>query len=214
MDSSFLLVEPNDILRSGLSCALAERRRIQRITEIIDPARAVAAAEHDRFSIAILGAGIPEVMRYDLLERLARATPQTQCILILGGGTWAEIERATSSRAMGVVCMETPARELWAAVESVQRGHRFIGRVLQQRLYASLRLGSTRAAGSIDSLTRREQTILNRIGQGSSNREIAAELGLSQRTVDSHRTRLMRKLGVNKTAALVRFAVREGLIEA
>jgi DNA-binding NarL/FixJ family response regulator len=211
MELSFLLVEPNDILRSGLSCALARRPRIHRITEAIEPARAMAAAQREQFSVAILGAGIPEISRYEILDRIS---VHTACILILGDVSWSALERATKSRAIGVLCMESSARELWAAVESVQRGNRFICRTLQQRLYASLRVGSAPGSPSIDSLTQREQTILSRIGTGGSNREIAVELGLSQRTVDTHRTRLMKKLGINKTAALVRFAVREGLIEA
>jgi DNA-binding NarL/FixJ family response regulator len=213
-ESSFLLVEPNDILRSGLSCALAERRLIQRITEATDSGRALAAAEHERFSIAILGAGISEAARYELLDLLASTPGHPQCIVILAHVTWPEVERATGSQAMGILCMESSTQELWAAIESLQRGKRFVCRTLQQCLYASLRPGSAPPAGSIGSLTGREQLILNRIGAGDSNREIAAELGLSQRTVDTHRTRLMRKLGVNKAAALVRFAVREGLIEA
>jgi DNA-binding NarL/FixJ family response regulator len=213
-ESSFLLVEPNDILRSGLSCALAHRRRIQRITEVSDSARALAAAEREHFSIAILGAGISEAARYELLARLTTPSVQLGCIMILANVTWPEVQRATGSQALGILCMESSARELWAAIESIQSGKRFVCLALQQRLYESLRTGSTPAAGSIGTLTRREHLILNRIGAGESNREIAAELGLSRRTVDTHRTRLMRKLGVNKAAALVRFAVREGLIEA
>jgi len=214
VESSFLLVEPNDILRSGLSCALAERRCIQRITEATDSERALVAAERERFSIAILGAGISEAARHELLDCLTSTSAHTRCIVILGSVTWPEVERTVGSQAMGIVCMESSTQELWEAVESIQRGRRFICRTLQQRLCASLRPGSTPAVGSIRSLTRRERLILNRIGAGDSNREIAVELGLSQRTVDTHRTRLMRKLGVNKAAALVRFAVREGLIEA
>ena len=214
MESTFLLVEPNDILRSGLSCALAQRRRVQRITEVTGPARAMAAAAREKFSIAILGAGLSESERYDVLDFFTRTSTHTGCILILSDASWSELERATKSQAMGVLCMESSARELWSAVESVQRDNRFICRTLQQRLYASLRLGARHSLRSVAALTRREQAILTRIGAGGSNREIAEELGLSRRTVDTHRTRLMQKLGINKTAALVRFAVREGLIEA
>ena len=207
VEPSFLLVEPNDILRSGLSCALAEQRSVQRITEATDSARALAAAQRERFSIAILGAGIPEIARYEILDLIA---VHTACILILGDTSWPALERATKSRAMGVLCMECPPRELWAAVESIHRGNRFICRPLQQRLYTSLRVGSTPDSPSIHSLTQRERTILRRIGAGDSNREIAAELGLSRRTVDTHRTRLMRKLGVLQPdqLALVEQAVR------
>jgi DNA-binding NarL/FixJ family response regulator len=213
MQSNLLLVEPNDILRSGLSCALAERRRIHRITEATDPARALVAAEREQFSSAILGAGLADDERYDLLACLTRSV-RTGCIMILRGESWSEVERATRSIAIGILCMDSSAQELWTAIESAERGNRFICRSLQQQLFASIRVGANARIGSADPLTKREHTILHRIGMGGSNREIAAELGLSRRTVDTHRMRLMRKLGVHNTAGLVRVAVREGLIEA
>jgi DNA-binding NarL/FixJ family response regulator len=214
MESNCLLVEPNDILRNGLSCALAERRSLARITEARDCARGLSAAEREPFSIAILGAGLEDDERHDLLGSLARVSPRACCILILCDDSWSEVERAMRSRAVGILCMDSPAQELWTALESAQRGVRYICPSLQRRLLASLGIGPGAPARSPASLTKREHVILNRIGMGGSNREIAAELGLSRRTVDTHRTRLMKKLGVHNTAALVRFAVREGLIEA
>ena len=214
MESHILLVEPNDILRSGLCCALTEHRSVRRITEATDPAQALAAAERDDFAIAILGANLASGSRCDLLDRLAQVSTRTACIVILRDERWPEVERIAASRAMGILCVDSSAQELWAAVESLQRGHRYVCSSIQQRLVASLRSSSNPRTPCADSLTKRESTILRRIGSGGSNRDIAAELGLSQRTVDTHRTRLMRKLGVHNTAGLVRFAVRQGLIEA
>ena len=213
MESHILLVEPNDILRSGLCCSLAEHCGGQRITEASDPAQALAAAERGDFAIAILGANLASGSRCDLLDRLAQVSTRTACIVILRDERWPEVERIAASRAMGILCVDSSAQELRAAVESLQRGARYVCSSIQERLVASLRIGSNSKTGCTESLTRRESTILSRIGRGGSNREIAAELGLSQRTVDTHRTRLMRKLGVHNTAGLVRFAVREGLIE-
>jgi two-component system invasion response regulator UvrY len=214
MESNILLVEPNDILRNGLSCSLAQSRRIRRITEATDPARALAAAERERFSVAILGRGLADDARHDLLDRLVRACAHTRCIVIVRGESHGEVARAIVSRAAGILCGESSAQELWAAIESADRGTQYVCRTLQQGLLASLRLGPNPRIGSFCSLTNRERTILSRIGLGESNREIAAELGLSRRTVDTHRTHLMRKLGIHNTAGLVRLAVRERLIEA
>jgi len=213
MESGFLLVEPNDILRSGLCCALMEHRGIWPIAEAADPAQALDLVERESFAIAILGAGLADGSRYELLNQIAQLSQRTACMVVLRNESWSEIERTTASRAMGILCVDSSAQELRAAVESLQRGARYVCSSIQERLVASLRIGSNSKTGCTESLTRRESTILSRIGRGGSNREIAAELGLSQRTVDTHRTRLMRKLGVHNTAGLVRFAVREGLIE-
>jgi len=214
MESNILLVEPNDILRTGLSCLLAQSRRIRRITESTDPARALAAAERERFSVAILGRGLDGDVRHDLLDRLVQACARTRCIVIVRGESRIEVGRAIGSRAVGVLCGESSAQELWAAIESADGESRYVCRSLQLSVLAALRLGTNPKAGSFSSLTNLERTILNRIGLGGSSPEIATELGLPRRTVDTHRTRLMRKLGIHNTAGLVRFAVRERLIEA
>src|SRR5207245_1234575 len=116
------------------------------------------------------------------------------------------------SEAAGILCGDDSTRELDAAIEAVHSGRRYLPHVLEQSLVKRLHSGT--AASARVSLTDRERTILHLIGEGESNVEIASGLGLSRRTVDTHRTRLMRKLGLHKTAALVRFAVREGFVEA
>ena len=214
MDLSVLLVESNEILRKGMSCALAQRRQIRRITEATDSTRALAAAEREHFEVAILGTGLTDEVQHALIASLRRICEDTRCILIMRAGSHRELERAIRSEAAGVLCGDSSARELWAAIESVRRGRRFWPHALEQGLLDRLRLGSGARAGVFSTLTGRERTVLHHIGRGESNVEIAAALGLSRRTVDTHRTRLMRKLGIHKTAALVRFAVREGLVEA
>lgn len=214
MDLSVLLVESNEILRKGMSCALAQGRRIRRITEATDSTRALAAAERERFEIAILGMGLADEVQHALIASLRRICEDTRCILIVRGGSQREFERAIRSEAAGVLCGDGSTRELWTAIESVRSGRRYWPHALEQSLLDRIRLGSGARTGSFNSLTDRERTILHLIGQGESNLEIAAALGVSRRTVDTHRTRLMRKLGIHKTAALVRFAVREGLVEA
>jgi DNA-binding NarL/FixJ family response regulator len=213
VDYRLLLVESNEILRKGLSCALAQSRRI-RITEVPDSEHAVAAAERERFEVAILGMGLSDEAQHALIASLRQIWEGTRCILIMRGASHRELERALRSTADGILLGDSSAQELWAAIESVRSGRRYWPRTLEQGLVDRLRPGFAAKTGSFGALTNRERTILHLIGEGESNLEIAATLGLSRRTVDTHRTRLMRKLGIHKTAALVRFAVREGLIDA
>ena len=202
MELSVLLVEPNEILRRGMSCALAQGPRIRRITEVTDSTRALAAAEYEPFEVAILGMGLTSEVQLALIAPLRRICENTCCIVIVPGGSQRELERAIRSEADGILCGDGSTRELWTAIESARSGRRYWPRALEQSLLERIRLGS------------RERTILHLIGEGDSNVEIAAALGLSRRTVDTHRTRLMHKLGIHKTAGLVRFAVREGFVEA
>jgi DNA-binding NarL/FixJ family response regulator len=213
MDHSVLLLEPNDILRKGLSCQLAQTRRI-RITEVANVERALRAAERESFTVAIIGLGIAGDERHVVVERIRRACADTACIVIVRGDRRLEIERAVCSQATGILCSESPCQELWSAIESVLSGRQHVSRFLQHGLLASLRAVPVGKAPSVTALTGREQTILCRISRGETNDEIAADLGLSRRTVDTHRQRLMQKLGLHRAAQLVRFAVREGLVEA
>src|SRR5574341_1039628 len=103
MDSSVLLVESNEIMRKGLSCALAEHRRIRRITEVPDAARALAAAQRERFEVAILGMSVVEDKRHDLIAALRRICDDTRCISIVRSGRERELERVIRSEAAGIV---------------------------------------------------------------------------------------------------------------
>lgn len=212
MVSRVLLVESNEILRKGMSCALAQSRHVCRISEVPDSERAVAAAERERFEIAILGMGLTDEAQHALIADLRRIWQDTRCILIVREESQREFERAVRSPAAGILFGDNSAEELREAIDSVRSGRRYWPRAFEQGLVDRLRPGA--GTGSLTPLTDRERTILHRIGEGESNLEIATALGLSRRTVDTHRTRLMRKLGIHKTAALVRFAVREGIVEA
>ena len=214
MDFTVLLVESNEIMLKGLSCALARHRGIRRITEVIDATRAIAAAERERFDVAVLGTGIGEEAQHGLVTGLRSIWPDTRCIMIVRGGSERELEKAMRSQASGVLLGNNSAEELWLAIELVRQGGRYWSRALEEGIVDRLRSGSSSNPGSFSSLTEREREILQLVGEGESNAEIAAALGLSRRTVDTHRTRLMRKLHIHKTAALVRFAVREGVVEA
>jgi two-component system, NarL family, nitrate/nitrite response regulator NarL len=212
MDHRVLLLEPNEILRKGLSCELAQTRRI-RITEAADVARAVAAAEHERFPVAVIGLGFADEERANAVDRIRRASADTACIVIVRGGRRLELERAVRSEAAGILSSDSPCSELWSAIESALAGRRYLSPFLEPEVLSSLRSGTGKVRRA-RALTPRERTILYRITQGQSHRKIAADLGLSRRTVDVHRLKLKQKLGLNRTAQLVRFAIREGLADA
>src|SRR5437899_12154307 len=103
MDLSVLLVESNEILRKGMSCALARGRRIRRITEAAESARALAAAERERFAIAVVGMGLEEEVKHGLITALRGICKDTRCIRVVRGESECEPDRALRAEAAGIV---------------------------------------------------------------------------------------------------------------
>lgn len=212
MDPIVLLAEPNEMLRKGLSCWLARNKRVRKIAEADNLRRALAVVDREKVDVAVVGMDLPDGSARELVEKLSQGDDTPRCILVVKQGRQTELSEALCSRAMGLIGESSSAEELQAAIDSVASGRRHVSRALERSLLASFRL-SPRTSGDLCALlTARERTVLRMIGEGDSNRRIAERLGVSARTVDTHRLRLMRKLGIHKTAGLVRFAIREGLV--
>lgn len=213
MDPIVLLADPNDLLRKGLSCWLARNKRVRKIAEASSIRQALVVADRDKVDIAVVGMDLPDGSARELVEKLSQGEGSTRCIVVVKRGRQTELNQAICSRAMGLLGESSSAEELQNAIDSVAGGRRYVSRSLERSLLATFRL-SPRSAGDLCAmLTARERTVLRMIGEGESNRLIADQLGVSTRTVDTHRLRLMRKLGIHKTAGLVRFAIREGLVD-
>ncbi len=213
MEPSVLLVERNDLLRKGLSCCLAKSRRIRRIAEAANAEEALEVVERDRIDVAVLGMDLAGATGVDVVERLAEGRSQTKFVVIVGEGGHGELDRMTGSRVLGLLGHGSSGAELLEAIECAASGRRYVSAALEDQLVCGVRSGGKgEARGNL--LTAREKTVLRMIGEGESNRGIAAKLGVSTRTVDTHRLRLMSELGIHKTAGLVRIAIREGFVEA
>jgi DNA-binding NarL/FixJ family response regulator len=207
--ASVLLVESNDILRKGLSCSLAASRCVGCVSEAENVSHALGIAERRKARVAVVGSSMLSEGG-DLLRRLEECAPGIRTIVIAHDETSASLDLAVRSGAMALLGCGSTRLELREALECVLAGRRYVAPRLRESLIGSI---VERRSSATTSLTKRERVVLQRIGEGDSNQEIAERLGVSRRTVDTHRTRLMRKLDIHKTAGLVRYAVREGLVE-
>ncbi len=210
MSVSVLLIESNEILRKGLSCSLAASSRVNRVVESDGSNSPVTLARREGVDLAFIGT---DAMREecDLVAEFRKLTPRVKCIVLAHDDSRAARYRAIRSGAAGVLGSMSTAVELWQALDSVLAGRSYVAPSFKRSLIA---FPDGDGGRSKQALTNRERSVLRLIGEGESNGEIAEHLGVSRRTVDTHRTRLMRKLDIHKTAGLVRYAVREGLVEA
>lgn len=199
-----LVVDDHPIVREGVRRILEAQKGLQVVGEASDGAGAIALAERLKPDVAVVDVGLPDMSGLDVVRHL-KAMDDAPVVLVLS--MYDDAEYAREARAAGAAAYVVKdsaatmlASQLWLAV-----GAR--GRVVQ-------RDGDTRASAQerIALLTPRECDVLRGIASGRTNKEMGAELGISPRTVETHRERLMRKLGVSTVAGLTALALEAGVV--
>ena len=207
MPIRLLLAEDHVMVRQGLR-VLLEQAGMVVIGEASDGPEALLLAHTHQPEVAVLDIAMPHLNGLETARRLREIVPQTKIIMLTMHTAEPYVLEALQAGAVGYVL------KMQAAVDIVQA----INAALQGAIYLSPRVTNavvqaylTGAPLPPDPLTSREREVLQRIAEGQTTKEIAAHLGLSVKTVESHRINLMRKLDIHETATLVRYAIRRGL---
>jgi two-component system response regulator NreC len=207
MPIQILLAEDHVIVRQGLR-ALLEQAGMAVIGEASDGPEALRIAHEQHPDVAVLDIGMPHLNGIETARRLREALPQTKIILLTMHTEDPYVLEAVQAGAVGYVLKTQATLDLVQAIRDVLQGEIYLSpRVSRTVVTAYL----TRSDLPPDPLTSREREILQLIAEGETTKEIAWRLGLSAKTVESHRIRLMRKLDIHETATLVRYAIRRGL---
>ncbi len=167
-----------------------------------------------RPDVTLMDLAMPDMNGMEATRKIKKQHPEIQVLALTMHSTDDYLFRALESGASGYVLKEADAAELATAVRAVHAGGAFIYPPLAKRLVEQflLRVGAGEERSSYGSLTSREQDILRFIGDGLTNEEIAEQLVLSVHTVQTHRSNIMKKLGLHNRAQLVTYAARVGLI--
>jgi DNA-binding NarL/FixJ family response regulator len=210
MPTHLLLAEDHVLVRQALR-VLLEQAGMVVVGEASDGLEALQLAHTHQPEVAILDIAMPHLNGLETARRLREAVPQTKLIVLTMHTDESYVFEALQAGAVGYVL------KTQAAVDIVQAIHT----VLQGAIYVSPRVTRTVVQAYLsgvalppDPLTSREREIVQRIAEGQTTKEIAADLELSVKTVESHRINLMRKLDIHETATLVRYAIRRGLTAA
>jgi DNA-binding NarL/FixJ family response regulator len=202
-----VVADDHAVVRAGVRAVLASEPDMAVVAEAGDAAAALAAVREHHPEVLLLDWTLPGDGRAALTQVRAEAPATRVCILSMhqDGAT---VREALGAGALGYVVKGAGIEHLVTALRSVAAGRRFLDAAAESGLSA----GPEPADDEWQRLTPRERLVLRRVAEGRTNREIATELSLSPKTVDTHRTNLMRKLGVHDAQALARFAVRRGLL--
>jgi DNA-binding NarL/FixJ family response regulator len=205
-----LIADDHDVVRSGLATILGSQTGWEVVAEAEDGRQAVQLAAETHPDIAILDYQLPLMNGVDATREIRAFQPQTEVLIFTMHESEPLIRELLEAGARGYLLKSDARKFLIAAVESLSL-HKpfFTGRVSEALLSAYLSKGHV----SESVLTTRERSVVQLIAEGHSNKEVAQLLGLNLKTVESHRASAMRKINVNSTATLVRYAIRNKLVE-
>lgn len=206
-----LIADDHGIVREGLRRLLESEPDFDVCGEASDGEDLLEQAERTRPDVVILDITMPRLGGLETLERLRKRLPSAKAILLSVHGDPPFVQSAVALGADGYLLKNGPASDVIEAVRAVVRGGSFFSPAIAREIVEQLRAPG-RGDDPFSVLSSREREILHMIADGLSAKEIAASLSISTKTVEAHRTSLMRKLGVRKATELVRYALRHGLV--
>jgi DNA-binding NarL/FixJ family response regulator len=209
MPTTVLLADDHAIVRQGLR-ALLERDGLQIVGEVSSGREAVRIARERRPDVAVLDFAMPLLNGLDAGREILQATRGTKVILLTMHTDDQYVLEAIRAGVKGYVVKTQAAADLIRAIEDVCRGLIYLSPTISQTVVQAF---LTKAEVPVDPLTPREREVLQLVAEGKRTKEIAQLLGVSVKTAEAHRGRLMGKLEVHGTAGLVRHAIRRGLIQ-
>lgn len=203
-----VLADNHALVRQGLK-ALLEREGFQVVGEASDGQELLRLVANVRPEIAILDISMPILNGIDAARELQKSSP-TKTILLTRHDEDQYVTEALRAGVKGYVLKNQAATDLVHAIREVCRGGIYLSPSISGTIVGAF-LSKTDLPA--DPLTSRERQVLQLVGEGKSTKEVATLLGVSIKTAESHRTRLMQKLDIHETASLVRYAIRRGLVQ-
>jgi DNA-binding NarL/FixJ family response regulator len=222
-DIRILLADDHDILRDGLRALVELADDMLVVGEACTGREAVTEAERLRPDVVLMDITMPELDGVEACLRIRQQTAEVRVLFLTMHEADDYFFRALRAGAAGYIIKRTASADLLAAIRAVARGESFLSPSLARALVTdytqrarhagAARKEPTRMDDSYESLTSREREVLHLVAEGATNQEIADQLHLSIKTVQSHRAAVMEKLGLRDLTHLVRYAVRRGLVD-
>jgi DNA-binding NarL/FixJ family response regulator len=207
MSIHILLADDHVMVRQGFRILLEQAGMVV-VGEASDGQEALRLAQAHTPEVAVLDIAMPHLNGLETARRLREVVPQTKSIVLTMHTEEPYVLEALQAGAAGYVLKTQAAVEIVQAIYGAVQGAFYLSPRVATAVVRAYLTGSTPPP---DPLTSREREVVQRIAEGQTTKEIAAHLGLSVKTVESHRINLMRKLDIHETATLVRYAIRRGL---
>lgn len=204
-----ILADDHVLVRQGLK-SLLEREGFQVVAEASDGQDAVNHARSLQPDIAVLDISMPICNGLEAAREIRTTSAKTKTILLTQHDEEQYVSEALDAGVKGYVTKSQASTDLLHAIRQVSRGEVYLSPGISSAVIEAFR---TKSQKPKDPLSARERQVLQLIAEGKSTKDVATLLGISVKTAESHRTRLMKKLDIHETASLVLYAVRRGLVQ-
>jgi DNA-binding NarL/FixJ family response regulator len=209
-----LLADDHPLVRRGLRQVIERQPDLAVVAEASDGAEAVELAISEEVDLAILDVAMPRLTGLQAAQQLAKRRPQTRILILSMYDNDQYTLAALRAGASGYLLKSIADEEVVEACYAILRGERFLRSSTTSSLSpADLERLQSRSEERVDLLTPRELEVLNLVAEGQSSQEIAAQLVISLKTVERHRSNIMNKLAIRDRVGLARYAIRRGLVE-
>jgi len=212
-----LLAEDHMIVREGLRTLLEAEGDIKVVGEAETGHQAVELTRTLRPDVVVMDIAMPSLNGLEATRQIRKAVPGTKVLMLSAHSDDAYVEQVIALGASGYLLKQTSAHVLAQAVREVHKGNTFFSPAIARRMHKRDELSPDhreRTRKKDARLSSREVEVFQLIAEGQANKQVAAELGISVKTVEKHRQRLMEKLNIHDTAGLTRYAITAGIIES
>ena len=208
-----LLADDHGIVREGLRRIVEESGDIEVVAEASDGREAVLAVRREQPDVAIIDISMPVLDGLEVITQLKTEFPEIPILVLTMHEEHQYVIRAIETGAMGYITKQSAPEQLVKAIRKVHSGSRFLTDDAAEALALRIAKGS-QIQSPLETLSTRELQVLRRLALGNTNREIASAFHISIKTVDTYRSRLLKKLNLRNNAELSRFAIQNHIIEA
>ena len=206
-----LIADDHGIVRSGLRLLLDRQSDLEVVAEAEDGVEALEKALAERPDLAILDVKMPKLTGLQATREIKRQAPGVSVLILSMHDDERYLFEALKAGASGYVLKAQADTDLLAAIRAVERGEPFLTPEAQRTLIKDV---LERGSSGDEDLTPREEEVVKLVAEANTTKQIAELLHLSEKTVESHRANVLRKLGMRDRVQLVRYAIRRGLVEA
>ena len=208
-----LIADDHTMVRESLVSVLQAAGDVQVVAQAADGIEAVELALQTRPDVVVADLSMPRLNGLEVVRRLREALPQTRVLVLTMHGEDEYVLQAVRAGASGYLVKDSAASELLSALRSLHAGRGHFGPQAAKALAEQIHRPERPLDDPYGRLTEREREVFHLIAEGMTTKDIAQRRGISAKTAENHRGRVLDKLGVRNTAELVRYALRKGLIE-
>jgi DNA-binding NarL/FixJ family response regulator len=212
-----LLADDHTVVRQGLKALLGAEADIEIVGEAENGRQAIQMVQKLEPDVAVIDIAMPVLNGLEATRQITRSHTPTKVLILSSYSDDEYVQQLTEAGAAGYLVKQTAANDLLKAIREAQKGNAFFSPSIAKRLRDQCReafVSGHPVKKRNDSLTTREAEVLQLIAEGRANKQIAAELSISIKTVEKHRQQVMNKLGIHDVAGLTRHAISKGIIES